>query len=318
MTRSSLVIAGMTVTPGQQVSSVVQVSLDHRSVDVPIIAINGASEGPRVAITAGIHGAEYVGIETAWRLGSTIEPSEVSGSIVIVPIANTTSFHRRAIWTSGLDSDNLYGVFPGKLDGSGTERLAHWLFQTIIAPSDYYMDLHGGDMNEDLMPFVKYSQSDDARMQDTARRMAEATGFPRLILGVTSGSTYGAASAAGIPSLLIEIGGKGVWDEETVTEDQEAVLRVLRCINVLPGEVNQHTEPRIYQDFTWTRAAGTGLFYPTVKGGDQVQAKQRIGAITDYFGGEVHELRAQHDGEVVFVVTSLAVNEGDAILGIGR
>src|SRR5581483_5690268 len=110
-----------------------------RTVEVPLIVVNGRQEGPRVSITGGIHGCEYAGIETARRLGLGIDPEEAAGSLVIVPVANTAAFRARAVHTSGLDAHNINRVFPGNPDGQPSERLAHWLFENVIRPSSYHI-----------------------------------------------------------------------------------------------------------------------------------------------------------------------------------
>ncbi len=309
-------VAGIDVEPGQRVMREVTAHVAGRAVTVPIIAINGAADGPRVTITGGVHGAEYVGIEAARRLGVGIDPREVSGSIVVVPIANTSAFHARAIYTSGLDDRNLNRQFPGDAHGAPSEALADWLFTHVIRPSRYYIDLHGGDMIEALAPFVIYVGTEDAEVERMSREMALATGIPRVIRAVTSGSTYAAATAAAIPSILAEIGGQGVWSEDEVAAHQEGALRVLRYLHVLPGDQQIDQDRPIHDTFAWMRAEVDGLFHPTVRVGETVAQGQSIGRITDYFGAERQRLAAVVGGEVGFLVTSLAINAGDPLLAI--
>lgn len=311
-----LSVAGIDVEPGQRVMREVAAHVAGRTVTVPIIAINGVADGPRVTITGGVHGAEYVGIEAARRLGVGIDPREVSGSIVVVPIVNTTAFHARTIYTSGLDDRNLNRQFPGDARGAPSEALAEWVFTQVIRPSRYYIDLHGGDMIEALAPFVIYVGTEDAEVERTSREMALATEIPRVIRAVTSGSTYAAATAAGIPSILAEIGGQGVWNEDEVAAHQEGALRVLRYLGVLPGDQPINRERPIHDTFAWMRAEVAGLFHPTVRVGETVEQGQPIGRITDYFGTERQRLTAVVGGEVGFLVTALAINAGDPLLAI--
>jgi uncharacterized protein len=311
-----LTVAGLSVNPGQRATRVAAVSINDRSVPVPVIAIGGAEDGPRVAVTGGIHGAEYVAIEAARRIGMSVDPSQVRGSLVVVPISNTTSYHARAIYTSGMDDRNLNREFPGDVAGSGAQVLADWLFTTIVKPSDYYIDMHGGDMIEALVPFVLAPRSEDARVDEVSMAMARACGIERIIHGGVQGSTVGAAAAAGIPAILPEIGGQGVWSEELVTAHMESTLRVLRHLGVLPGTVAPAEGQRVYDTFAWMRAEATGLLHPKVAVGDHVEEGQDVGTIVDYFGNPLQELRAVTSGEVGFLVTSLAMNEGDPILAI--
>ncbi len=313
---TSLAVGGMQVEPGARQTAVAHVTIAGREVPVPIIAVNGAQDGPRVAITGGIHGAEYVAIEAARRLGMRIDPAAVNGSLVVVPISNTTAFEARAIYTSALDTHNLNRVFPGDAGGDPTEVLANWLFRQIIEPSQFYIDMHGGDMIEALVPFALAPRYGDPALDEAALAMARACGIPRIIHGDVSGSTSGAAAAAGIPSVLTEIGGQGVWTEDEVAAHMESTLRVLRHLGVLPGVTSEAGEGRVYDVFAWMRASATGLFHPSVRVGESVQEGQPVGVIVDYFGRPLEELRAVTSGEVGFLVTSLAMNEGDPILAI--
>jgi predicted deacylase len=315
---TSLNVGDLRVEQGRRETRVMSVPVDGRSVDVPVIAINGAHEGPRIAITGGIHGAEYVGIEAARRLGTEIDPAELAGSLVVVPIANTTAFFKRSIYTSGLDENNLNRMFPGNPQGDPSQVLATWLFENIIHPSHYYIDLHGGDMIEALVPFVIYLESENKQVEEASLAMARATGIPRIIRGVTPGSTYAAATAAGIPAILAEIGGQGLWSDQLAEQHKEGALRVLRHLGALPGGAPAAgNDQRLYDTFAWMRAGVGGLFHPSVQVGDMVRSGQPIGRITDYFGEELQRIEAVADGEIVFLVTSLAMNAGDPLLAIG-
>jgi predicted deacylase len=311
-----LTVAGLQVQPGQRLTRVATVVIGGREVPVPVIAVNGETDGPRIAVTGGIHGAEYVAIEAARRVGMTIDPAELRGSLVVVPISNTTAYHARAIYTSALDDQNLNRAFPGEPSGSGSQVLADWLFNTIVAPSQFYIDMHGGDMIEALVPFVLAPRYADRALDEAALAMARACGIARIIHGDVAGSTVGAAAAAGIPAILPEIGGQGVWSEELVNDHAESTLRVLRHLGALQGDVPPVQGQRIYDTFAWMRASETGLFHPSVAVGDMVQEGQPVGAIVDYFGETLQPLRAVASGEVAFLVTSLAMNAGDPILAI--
>jgi len=285
-------------------------------VAIPLIVINGGYEGPRVGITGGIHGSEYVSIEAARRLGTEIDPQDVRGSLVIVPIANTTAFRKRSIYTSGLDENNINRVFPGNAQGQPSEVLADWLSHYLIQPSDYYIDLHGGDMIEALVPFVLYCECSDKRVEEASRQMALASGMPRIIRTITRGSTYGAATEAGVPAILSEMGGQGVWSDELVKAHKASTIRVLRALSVLPGAMDPAGDQRLYDTSVWLRAEADGLFHPAVGVGDTIEPGQHLGDITDYFGQVIQRLHATAGGEITFLVTSLAMNAGDPILAI--
>jgi uncharacterized protein len=314
---TDLSVAGLSTSPGKRVTRIEEIPIAGRTIQVPIVGLRGVNEGPRVAITAGIHGAEYVAIEAARRLAMSIDPNELSGTLVVVPISNTVAFQTRSIYTSGLDANNLNRMFPGDSRGSPSQVMADWLFQTIIQPSQYYIDMHGGDMIEALVPFVLAPRGNDPAVDEASYEMAAASGIERIIVGDVAGSTSGAAAAAGVPSILAEVGGQGVWGEDDVQAHMQSTLRVLRHLHVLPGRPQPNGNQRTYETFAWMRSTANGLFHPSVSVGQQVRAGDRLGAVVDYFGTKLQSVEAVTDGEIVFLVTSLAMNEGDPLLAIG-
>jgi uncharacterized protein len=305
--------------PGERLTTLTAVQIGDTAVTWPVIVVRGQEDGPRVAITAGIHGAEYVGIEATRRIGMLTDPATLHGTLVVVPISNPVAFQRRSIYTTGLDNNNINRVFPGNPSGQPAEVMADWLFRTIIEPSDYYIDMHGGDMIEALVPFVGYQASGDATVRDKAYQMAVASGIARIMGSVGQGGlTYAAAAAVGIPAVLIEVGGQGVWTEEEVEYHRESVYRVLRELGVLEGpKPDVNPDQRAYDTFAWLRSEHDGLFHPTVKVGEYVREGQRLGHVTDYFGTVLETADAPVGGEIVFLVTSLAMNAGDPLLAVG-
>src|SRR5437867_12037275 len=136
----------------------------------------GHIAGPTFLITAGIHAAEYTGIEAAIRLGRTISPDAVRGTILILPLLNRPGFYERSIYVNPEDGDNLNRLFPGKTDGTWGERFAHRLLTEIITKCDYSIDLHAGDLIEDHVPLVTYRVTQDAGLNERIQEMANAYG----------------------------------------------------------------------------------------------------------------------------------------------
>src|SRR2546423_8601170 len=147
----------------------------------PYIAIAGLVAGPTVLITAGIHAAEYTGIEAAIRVGRTISPDSVRGTILVIPLLNRPGFYERSIYVNPEDNDNLNRLFPGRADGTLGERFAHRLLTEIITRCDNAIDLHAGDLIEDLVPFVIYRETENASLNGRIEAMANAYGARRAV-----------------------------------------------------------------------------------------------------------------------------------------
>ena len=136
----------------------VSVRLAGVDINVPVVLINGAEPGPTFCVTAAVHGAEYPCVEAAKRLALNLDPASLRGQVIVVPIVNPVAFRARSIYVTPLDGKNLNRQFPGKEQGTFSEALAYWLFNQVIRRGDYYIDLHGGDMIEALIPFGSWAR----------------------------------------------------------------------------------------------------------------------------------------------------------------
>jgi predicted deacylase len=309
-------IAGLTASPGQKVSEHVSVSVAGIQVRVPLFLINGAHPGPTLVVTAGIHGAEYASIEAALRLGRTLDAGVLRGRVIIAPIANPPAFTARSIYVSPPDGKNLNRQFPGQARGTFSQSLAYWLFEEVIRRADAFVDLHGGDLIEALEPFVIYFHTGDSHVDQVSAELARSFGIHYVIDGDTPGSTYGAAAQAGIPGLLAEAGGQGIWTEETANLLHTGVLRIMAHLGMtdaLPAPVEP---PVMLQRWEWLNSTADGFFYPKIKVGDYVHAGQDLGCVADVSGAALQAVKAPIDGTVLFLVTALAMNSGDPLVAI--
>ncbi|HEY3125741.1 MAG TPA: M14 family metallopeptidase, partial [Candidatus Limnocylindria bacterium] len=205
----------------------------------PYIAIAGKVSGPTVLVTAGIHAAEYTGIEAAIRLGRGTDPSHVRGILLVIPLLNRPGFYERSVYVNPEDGDNLNRVFPGDPKGKWGERFAYRLLTEIVTRCEYAIDLHAGDLIEDLTPFVIYRETGETALDERIRRMANAYGARWAVksapTGERPGSLYALAALNGVASMLAESGGRGLLIEEDVARHVRGVTNILRVIGALDG-----------------------------------------------------------------------------------
>jgi len=206
----------------------------------PYIAIAGASSGPTVVITAGIHAAEVTGIEAAIRLGRTLDPARVVGTLVIIPLLNRPGFYERSIYVNPEDNDNLNRLFPGDPKGTWGQRFAHRLLTEIVSKAENAIDLHAGDLIEDLVPFVIYRESGERALDARIKTMVDAYGAKYAVksapTGERPGSLYAVATLNGVAAMLAESGGRGLLIEEDVVRHVKGVTNILRAIDAYEGE----------------------------------------------------------------------------------
>jgi uncharacterized protein len=287
----------------------------------PYIAIAGLMAGPTVLITAGIHAAEYTGIEAAIRLGRTISPEAVRGTILIIPLLNRPGFYERSIYVNPEDNDNLNRLFPGKADGTWGERFAHRLLTEIISKCDNAIDLHAGDLIEDLVPFVIYRETGDAALDGRIEAMANAYGARWAVktapTGERPGTLMAVAALNGVAAMLAESGGRGQLIEEDVARHLTGVMNILRTIGALSGRAGRVEPPTVVKSFEWLRSPVEGIFHCHVRVDQIVKGRELVGEMTDLVGDPIAALTAPVSGVVLFTVTSPAIKKGGLLLAIG-
>ena len=291
------------------------ISVEGTLVQMPATLIVGAKPGKQILITGGVHGGEYPCIETAIQLARQIDPSEVSGTIVIIHPVNVPAFLSKLQYYGPYDGKNLNRVFPGKALGTVSERIAYTVHQLQQA-ADFYIDLHGGDIHESLVPFVIYSNLGGDQVVEQSRKASAALGFPYVVGSVSENGSMGAAAKAGTPGFLAELGQCGRWSNEEVEKYIAATYNVLRSLEVLQGKVDNE-EVTFLKKMAVMTAGHDGCWYSFKNLEDKVKKGEKLGEIRDFFGTVLSEYKAEEDGILLYVVTSLAITQGDPLTAIG-
>jgi predicted deacylase len=287
----------------------------------PYIAIVGEVSGPTVLVTAGIHAAEYTGTLAAIRLGRELDPAHIHGILLVIPLLNRPGFYERSIYVNPEDGDNLNRVFPGDPKGKWGERFAHRLLTEIVTRCEYAIDLHAGDLIEELTPFVIYRETGEAALDDRIRKMANAYGARWAVksapTGERPGSLYALAALNGVASMLAESGGRGLVIEEDVERHVGGVTNVLRVIGALDGPPRKVAAPTVVKSFDWLRSPVEGIFHCRVSVDQHVAPGDVVGELTDLVGEALATVKAPVGGVVLFRVTSPAIKKDGLLLAIG-
>jgi predicted deacylase len=287
----------------------------------PYIAIAGREPGPKVLVTAGIHAAEYTGTLAAIRIGRMIDPGDVRGLLLILPLLNRPGFYERSIYTNPEDNDNLNRLFPGDANGTWGQRFAHRLLTEVITGFDHSIDLHAGDLIEDLVPFVIYRETGDAALDVKIKRMVDAYGARWAVAsaptGERPGSLYAVAALNGVAAMLAESGGNGLPLEDDVARHVRGVTNILRAIGALGGAAEAVVPPTVVKSFDWLRSPVEGIFRSRVKVDQRVAKGDVVGELTDLVGEPLATVKAPVSGVVLFTVTSPAIKKDGLLLAIG-
>ncbi len=294
-------------------------------VEIPVTIVNGSAAGPVLALIAGTHGYEYPPITALQRVRKAIDPRRLKGTVVLVHIANPPSFFRRTIYYSPIDGKNLNRAYPGSPDGTQSERIAHAITTEVIERADYLIDLHGGDGNEALRPFVYMPKTGVAELDARSRELAIAFGLDHIVIDAAplrdpddSLYTDQTALTRGVPAITTETGQLGSNDERWIAMAENGVWNVLRRLEMYPGDARSNDHIVWLTDYTVIRSPENGLFRAEVRDGYAIAAGGRIGTLTDVFGEEIDVIRAPFAGVVNYVIGTPPVRKDEPVAMVSR
>jgi hypothetical protein len=298
-------------------------ALTLAGLEVPVIELTGAADGPRLTVIAGVHGCEYASMDGVRKWARRLEQRELRGRVVAVPVLNLPSFRARSPFVIPDDGKNLNRCFPGDQAGTLADRLAYAAFTELIAGSDALVDAHAGDMVEALEPFALY---DTGPAEDRARELAIAYGLSYVIRQApgpgraVGGSSSAAAAEAGIPAIIAEAGGCGLVEQDAVEAHVRGLDGVLGALGMAdpPADAAPAPQPQYLQQFLWLRCEDEGWWEPAVKPGDTVAEGQLLGTVSSLDGARLLQtITAPAAGVPMFITSSPAVAADGLLLGLG-
>ena len=324
--QQSLTVGTVTAAPGTVASGtlVIDARAGDQGTTIPFSIINGRERGPILALVSGTHGMEYVPIVASQRLRTEIDPVTLKGAVILVHVANMPSFLGRTIYYSPADGKNLNRVFPGKADGTLSERIAEAITREVIARATHVVDLHCGDGNESLRPYTYWITTGDPAVADAARAMALAFGLDHIVKDSerpleAASSIYlsNTAITRGKPALTTETGGMGRVDDESLALVRRGVFGLLRHLG-MRGDGPPPVGSAVWIERSEVlRAGSTGIFYAEVERGHTVAKGARLGRITDFHGKTLEDIVAPFDGEILYVVATPPVSKGEPVAMVG-
>ena len=322
----TLIIGSAVARPGEKVSGFIDVpAYADADTHIPVTIITGTRSGMTLALVAGIHGSEPSPILALQRVREEVDPAELSGTVILVHIANVPSFVHRTIYRGPWDQKNLNRVFPGKSDGTVSERIAHAITTHVIDQCDALVDMHSGDGNEALRPYAYWNQL--GLSEDVDRRacdMVLAFGLEHIVVDRGRPRDRGVsvfcsntAHVRGKPAITTEAGGLGIPTTDAVSINVRGALRVMRHLEMLPGPRERVERPRWIEPSEVLTSPETGIWYPAVEPDQVVSAGDSLGRVTGYFGQTLADVRAPLDGVVLYVVASPAMTKGEPVAMVG-
>jgi predicted deacylase len=318
-------IGTATAARGQKASGVLHVpaGLDA-GYDIPVAVVHGARPGPVLAVVSGAHGTEYASILAVERLIDAVKPSEMAGTLILVPIVNIASFERIVPHVNPVDGKSMNRFYPGTLSGTQTERASYVMTKEVVEKSDHLIDLHGGDLDENLRPYSYWTVTGNARQDEFSRGMVLAFGLDHIIISSDrpkdpDASRYleNTATTRGKPSFTAEAGRSGPVEPNDVTTLVDGVLRVMGYLKMTQQAVKPVAHPVWIEKIVTVEAGSGGVFHPAVPRDAHVTRGTRLGLVTDYLDRQVAEIVAPEGGTIMFIRALPTLRKGDTIANIG-
>ena len=291
---------------------------------IPVTVVHGAKPGPVLAIVAGSHGTEYASIIAVLKLIGVLDPAQLSGSVILVPLVNRASFDQKVVHVNPVDAKSMNRFYPGRMEGSQTERASFLMTKQVVEPADHLIDLHGGDLDESLRPYSYWTKTGNENQDRISREIVLAFGLDTIIISADrpkdpAASRYleNTASTRGKPSITAEAGHAGTVEPEDVEALVRGCLSVMRHLKMLPGAPTPVASPVWISSIKGVTSEQAGVFYPLVKRGSYVAKGTPLGYVTDFFGRTVFEAQAPEAGVVLYLCAVPSMKKGDTIANVG-
>jgi len=323
--RKTFTVGTATAARGQKATGTIEVPAGvDAALSIPVAVFQGAKPGPVLAIVAGSHGTEYTSIIALEKLITTLNPAEISGTVIIVPLINIQSFEQKVPHLNPVDKKSMNRWYPGKMDGTQTDRASYLITKQVVDQCDHLIDLHGGDLDESLRPYSYWTRTGNAKQDAVSREMVLAFGLDHIIISADrpkdpQASRYleNTASTRGKPSITAEAGYAGTVETDDLNALVNGCLNVMRYLKMLPGAPAMVEHPVWIEKVVTLASDQTGIFYPSVKRGTYVEQGMKVGYVTDYLGHVTFEARAPVAGIVLYVCAVPSMTKGATIANIG-
>ncbi len=323
---ADVTVGTATAKAGQRATGFIQVPAGvDAATNIPVIVIHGAKPGPVLAVVAGAHGTEYASIIALEKLGQGINAADLSGTLIVLPLINLASFAQKVPHLNPVDGKNMNRMYPGKANGTQTERASWAIAKQVVEKCDYMIDLHGGDLDENLRRYSYWAKTGKDAFDATTRGMVLAFGLDHVILqkastpavaGATSISRF--AIDSGKPTIIAEAGRAGTTDAADIDALVRGCENVMRHLKMLAGAAAPVEHPVWIAQITTVKSEQDGIFYPLAIPEAYVQQGMIIGYITDYFGNKLADVTAPLSGVIAYICSVPSMKKGDTVANIGE
>lgn len=323
--QETFTVGTATAARGQKAAGTLEVPAGvDAALSIPVVVVQGMRPGPVLALVSGLHGTEYASIISLEKVIERLDPAALSGTVIVIPLVNVRSFEQKVAHVNPIDNKSMNRFYPGKVDGTQTERASYLITKQVVDRCDHLIDLHGGDLDESLRPYSYWTVTGNAAQDAFSKQMVLAFGLDHIIISADRPKDPAAtrylentASMRGKASFAAEAGYAGTVDTDDVEALAQGCFNVMRLLKMLPGTAALVEHPVWLEKVESVTSDQNGIFYPLVKRGTVVVQGMRLGYVTDYVGKTILDARAPVAGVVTFIRAVPSMTKGETIANIG-
>lgn len=308
------IIAESAIAPGTQadVAFPITTMATGTASSLAVRVLHGARPGPAVFVSAAIHGDEIIGTAVIQRLAQELDPQALSGTVLLVPVANIFGFITHSRYLP--DRRDLNRSFPGSAGGSLAGQLAHIFYREVVARCQLGIDIHSAAIHRYNLPQIRIAAGNRRLVE-----LAMAFGAPVIIESpLRDGSLRDLAQQKGVDMLLMEAGEALRFDRLSIETGVEGVTRVLAHLGMIEADdgLSAVGIPARANRSVWVRSPRGGVVQMVRESGAPVRKGDLLASVSGLFGEEPQELVSPLDGIIIGHATLPVVHQGDALFHI--
>lgn len=307
-----LSLLGATLNPGSasRLAWSPEDSFSGIATPTPVLVVHGAKPGPKLCLTAAVHGDEVNGIEVVRHVLYNLDPNQLAGTVIGVPIVNMQGFRRNSRYLA--DRRDLNRFFPGNAQGSAASRIAASLFNEVITSCQYLIDIHTGSMSRTNLPQLRADLS-KPRVVELANLLGDIAVLQNK---GTKGSLRRAAMDKNIAAVVIEAGEPYTFQEGAIEKSLRAIQHLLNQLKMYSYPDLPSGTPQFYKS-QWLRAKAGGMLFSRISLGQAVKAGELLGVITDPITNQSNPIHSPKDAVVLGMALNQVLHPGFAAYHLG-
>ena len=276
MKNSSMKICNANVHPGEKATLALPLPVQYSCspMYMPIKVINGKQAGPCLLIFAMLEGNEFNGLEIVNQLYDSIAASELSGTLIAIPVLNVYGLTHHPRSTPG--GGSIISSFPGDPNGTYSERIAHIFTEEILSKANLCIELKTGSLNHEIFPQV-YCHFDHSE----SKRLAKAFQAPVVTeVETTQSELRKTAEHLNIPLIVYEAGEALRFDPVAIQTGIEGTKNVMQKSGMLKAsddDSQMKVTPAFSKDEDWLTSHSSGILHSAISLGEYVKKGTKLG-----------------------------------------